>query len=195
MTEIERIEGLGRQRVLATLASFGTIRMAASIMGVSHTALIRWMKLSGVSRPQPVEDVHQRQRRKRKSPAALAEWLRKNPGVVLPRSTKGISRITGCTCDQIKTYLYKRRKQKRALIAKMPSLLHVPALVVDRRGRAIVTGECDNFQWYVDHWSLQVAIFLWKGDEEFIVPVPDIGKFYREVSKLARATTEDAPES
>jgi molybdenum-dependent DNA-binding transcriptional regulator ModE len=199
MTEIEKIEGLGQHRVLATLEMFGTIRMAASIMGVSHTALRRWMQTNSIPHPDAKGDgdAPLKHQGKRSSSARLAKWLRKNPNVVLPRSTKKIASLTGCTCDQVKTYLYKRRKAKRALIEKMPDLLKIPALVQDQRGRAIVTAELDSYEWRIDHWSLKAGILGKKGNEGFVIPIPNLDLFYRQVTLLQKAlpTTEDEPES
>lgn len=186
MTEIERIEDLGRQRVLATLERFGTIRTAASILGVTHTALRRWMLMHSISRPSPQGDRMRGPSRKRKSSAKFEKWLKENPGVVLPRSTKGIARVTGCTCDQIKTYLYKRRKMKRSYIERMPNLLAVPGLeLMDRYKRAIVLASCEAYRWHLDHWSLRVAILAQRGDEELVFPVPNVRAFYEAVSKMA----------
>ena len=40
----------------------------------------------------------------------LANWVKGHPGVLLPRSVSQIADLTGCTKNEVKSYLYRRRK-------------------------------------------------------------------------------------
>lgn len=76
---------------------------------------------------------------------------------------------------------------------RMPNLLalELPP-IVDRCGRAIVLASCDSYQWKLDHWSLRTAIIAKKGDEEIIIPVPNIRKFYTTATILAEQASQRA---
>lgn len=54
-----------------------------------------------------------RKRKKRHHYGCLARWLQANPDATLPLSVKEIAEITGCSANEIKTYIYRRRKELR----------------------------------------------------------------------------------
>ena len=105
--------------------------------------------------------------------------------------------MTGCSCDQIKTYLYKRRKEKRRLIEAMPDLLLIPVAVKERGGEVLDTSSCSNFFFKLDHWSLKVNLHLEKGDREYVAPIPNLRAFYGKVVEIwdEHITLSDAPAS
>lgn len=92
--------------------------------------------------------------------------------------------MTGCSCDQIKTYLYKRRKEKKRLIGAMPDLLLIPAMVQERGGAIIDTSSCSNYFFKLDHWSLKVNLHLEKGEREYVVPIPNLRAFYAKATEM-----------
>lgn len=88
----------------------------------------------------------------------FAKWLRENPGTPLPRSIRGIASITGLKPNDVKTYLYRRRRSVQAFVESLPDLTRRNVLMVDRDGRKIPTRA---FQYYIisiNRWTLEIII-------------------------------------
>lgn len=90
----------------------GSCRRAAAVLGISYQTVRRRLKAAGYDL-QPRGGEHPPYHF-----GCLAQWLRDNPGKGLPRSPSAIARITGCSVDSVKSYLYRRR---RALRTTAPS--------------------------------------------------------------------------
>jgi len=97
----------------------------------------------------------------------LEESLKIEPHAraILPRSTKGIARITGLTEDQVKTYLYRKRKKSKAMMAQVLELLKEADRATFRAqdGRLIDVKELGNLRFGYDHWALSIHLL---GDDE-----------------------------
>jgi transposase len=162
MTELERLNQIGADRVSATLKRFVSIRTSAKRLGVSHTALRRWMTANQIIRvPSSPEEKLAARRAKaaNKQRAALLLWIRENPEVTLPRKTSEVARITGVSRNQVKTFLYRRRRRAKSMMntcAKYLSRLPVP--LVDNEGKPTTTLCCSGLTFYYDHWSLKVRM-------------------------------------
>lgn len=114
-------------------------------------------------------------------------WIKENPGVVLPRKTSEVARITRVSPNQVKTYLYRRRRlaksMMRAILRYAPRL---PLPLEDDQGRALTSYMCQRIEFHYDHWSLVVKLTLRNAiGEDRVVPVPDLEYFYDTVMKAA----------
>jgi hypothetical protein len=95
---------------------------------------------------------------RRRKWARLVEWARDNPDKVLPRSIQGIVDMTGCSKDQVKSYLSRRRREAKALTAKLPDLRALPMRIVDAEGCEFLTSDFVDYRYAVDHWAAKVSV-------------------------------------
>lgn len=160
MTEKKKLEDLGPVRISATLKRFVSIRKTAKILGVSHTSLRRYLK----EYPSAVPHISEAARRGSQSDklatrphrAALYKWVKAHPGVILPRGIKAVAAVTGISQDQVKTYLYRRRKKARLLMQDiLERILHTPIDLVDQAGNKCspLGGTSARFEY--DHWVVK----------------------------------------
>ena len=101
------------EKVWKAYKVFGSCRKAASVLGISYQTVRRILKAGGYKLKAPggyhlkgkkVPPFHY---------GCLASWLRANPGVRLPRSPLEVSKITGCSLNSVKSYVYRRRRTER----------------------------------------------------------------------------------
>lgn len=104
-----------------TYLELGSVKAASKELGVSALTLSRELKTQGIVLTQG--------RKKGSKPinrhvhsGCLATWLKTHPGTPLPRSVSEISALTGCTPDEVKTYLYRRRYSEKKRFEKLPWL-------------------------------------------------------------------------
>jgi len=109
------------------------------------------------------------------------KWVRENPKTPLPRSVSRICQLTGCTEDQVKTFLYRRRKLVKSQIKQLPELrgkvMHLKATdgsIVDMRFVL-------NYQFVVDHWTAKVQLVMTTELGEFTADIPNLQDFVRQV--------------
>lgn len=91
----------------------GTVKGAAETLEVNPKTLSLWLKEMGVSvrRGRPIKPgFHD---------GCFAVWLRNHPGQKIPRSIKKLAKMTGCSYEEIKSYLYRRRRNIRNRIEKV----------------------------------------------------------------------------
>lgn len=66
--------------------------------------------------------------------------------------------MTGCSKDQVKTYLSRRRRAARQAVSLVPDLRTVPLKVVSEEGLEFLTQDFLAYEFVVDHWSAAVRI-------------------------------------
>jgi hypothetical protein len=91
--------------------------------------------------------------------------------VQLPRKTSEITRITGIPKNKVKTYLYRRRRYARRMMAdiiKYARLLPLPLL--DREGVPLTTLSCKKIQFRYDYWTLKAQMIVQdaQGNNRFV---------------------------
>lgn len=75
----------------------------------------------------------------------------------LPRRVKEISRITGITKNQVKTYLYRRRRNAKLMMKEiMRYAPKLPLPLVDVEEKPVTTLGSSKQQFEYDYWSLEV---------------------------------------
>lgn len=190
MTELEKLGALGVNRVSATLRRFGSIRRSSGQLGVSHTSLRRWMMANRIPKPllsAEEKRVLRNEKAQNRERAALLMWIKENPGVVLPRKTSEVARITRVSPNQVKTYLYRRRriaKDMMRVIIRLASRLPLP--LVDIEEKALTSYAAREIYFLYDHWSLVVNMKIKDAlGTTHIVKVPDLEYLYGVVLEAA----------
>lgn len=98
-------------------------------------------------------------RRKGDSPAmphwgCLAKFLLDHPGTILPRSVREIVKITGCTPDAVKTYLYRRR----AAVRKRAKTIDFSTGTFVYEGHTYPWKAAKDLDVYVDPYTFQIHV-------------------------------------
>lgn len=87
----------------------GTVRKVAKRLKCSTGTVSKYLKLASFDVPK-----NKPKATGRKIPnnhyGSLVKWIKAHPKVALPVRVKDIVELTGCSKDQVKSYLYRRRK-------------------------------------------------------------------------------------
>jgi len=94
------------------------LRIAAKQLGIDVRTLRKYLDRAGINRrpgrrfgtEAPNKDYHH---------GCFANWLRKNKDLALklPRDIKAIASLSGCTYNEVKSYLYRRRQLIRKRVS------------------------------------------------------------------------------
>lgn len=122
----------------------------------------------------------------------MAKWIEANPGQRLPRGGKAIARLTGVSVDQVKTYLYRRRKTAKKMLAVLSQLItRVPVAMVGTFGEECSPVNAQKFEFRFDHWSLTTVLWFidFEGNEHW-VHIDDLPAFYKGFMDLCSSSQE-----
>ena len=90
--------------------------------------------------------------------SCMIKFVRRFPNIKFPRSVKKISELTGCTKDAVTTYLYRRRKQVKNEVSKLPDFRHTTIKLKDTKGRIIPSSNWKAYSIYVNKWTVKLRI-------------------------------------
>jgi hypothetical protein len=193
MTEPGKLDSYGVQKVSSVLEHSISYRAAAKVLGVSHTALLRWLTVNrsqvnvrmGALAPKASE-----YKKRRTKWAGLLRWVRENPNVKLPRSANAIAILTGCTQDQVKTYLCRQRRIARSFVDSMPPLRDLPITVLTSTKESLQLWDLTEYRFVIDHWSSVVTIVGGTSNGPVSIPLPNVELFYKVAVSAHRAVTK-----
>ncbi len=103
-------------KILKAYKELGQIKKVEKLLNISHYRITKILHAHGIN-PQ--------KKGKRIKPRfynCLHKWLYNHPGFILPRSPKQIAKLTGCSKDAIKTFLYRRYKQLKLYLKNINKL-------------------------------------------------------------------------
>lgn len=103
--------------------------------------------------------------------------MRQHPETPLPRSVHQICALTGCTEDQVKTFLYRRRRDVKRILASLPDLKGRELELETTEGDVINMKWATGYAYIVDHWSAKVQIRVETEVGTFMVKIPNIVNF------------------
>lgn len=104
----------------------------------------------------------------------------------MPRGTKAIARVSGVSIDQVKTYLYRRRKTARKYMRELAWMLrNMPSELVDIGGNKCSARNAQELRFNFDHWSLTTVLYFkdFEGVEHW-VNIEDLPRLYKETTDL-----------
>lgn len=187
-SQIPILTTLGPVAVAKILRNCGSLREGARKIGVHHVVLARYCRKNGITIPNAMME---ESRRFDLHFGAYPKWLRENPGVSLPKSIRRISEITGCTADEIKSYMYRRRRETREVIRTIPDLRKGSLMLKTLTGEWVDTSAIAKYNYVVNHWSCETVITLAVGGQVHMVPVPDIKEFKKDVLQAIALTEKN----
>lgn len=138
-----------KQQIIEAYQKYGTIKSTAEFLNCSFKTL--WNRMKEYNIP-----------RNRKGPKSkyncMIKWLAANPEVIFPRSPSKISRLTGCTVDSVKSYLYRRRKSIQRSVKSLPDLRKRKIFLTERSGLFVPTDALLCYDIYVDLYTGKLKI-------------------------------------
>jgi len=154
--------GMTDERIVQAYKYAGNIRKAAQVLRISRDSVGRVLKERGVSKPAGgsfkkghyYPSLHT---------GCFAEYLKRHPNVKLPRSSKAMAYITGCSVDAVKSYLYRMRRFERRRAKALPDLRTLPIALVSRGGDPFLTSDCERYDLRVDDYDFRYLITLHYG--------------------------------
>ena len=91
----------------------------------------------------------------------LGRWIREHRRTELPHSVRQISALSGCTKDEVKCYLYRKRRELRRLLSKLPRLDEVNIILPTTAGYKVPTRAFQAYKLYLNRWTFLVKIVAW----------------------------------
>lgn len=153
MPTIEELYEITPEMILKTYAQLTSVKRTAKVLGVCTRTVRRYLKAYGVSiRRGNVKGV------KGKKWGKFPTWLRENRDKVLPRSIVKIAEITGCTKDQVKSYLKRERKRMRDFLRSLPDLKTFEFTLRSTDGRLVSMRYFRKCSIAFDPWSFKVKL-------------------------------------
>jgi hypothetical protein len=130
--------GITRRQMVKTYREEESLLRAADILGINEKTLRKYLDEAGIIRKQGP-----RAARSREVPewhhSCLAEFIKANPKVKLPRKYKDIVELTGCTLAEVKSYLYRKRKYVKDGMHRLPQPEMLNITLIDTEGIRIPT--------------------------------------------------------
>ncbi len=144
-------EGFKLDEFIENYRKHKTAKATGIAMGLSEKTVRKYLKIAGTS-------LKKGPRRGGAQPkkGCYAKWLRKNTkSVSIPRSIKEISSISGCTEDQIKTFLYRGKKELKKYLQGLVDLRKL-------RGRLdkVPLKAIKSYRFFIDRFSLEVTLIV-----------------------------------
>ena len=141
-------------RIIDLYKRTGNMRHVATELSISSWTVSKYVRLAGLAVPIKKNLIAGVRRHRSK----LAEWIRENPNVKLPNTTKEIAKLTGLSIDTVRSYLGRRKMQAEAMKQDLPDLKEIPLLLLGDDGIHFATRtlktcivECDyrNYDYIV----------------------------------------------
>ncbi len=148
-----KTKGLTLDDIKKYYIQFGKVEPIARKTGISTRTIRTYLKKAGVDlrKGRPKDESHYHF-------SKLAKWIRNNPTTRLPRKPKAISILTGIPLNDIKTYLYRRRKSVKDFVESLPDFKVENHILIDEGGRRIPTRAFKFYVLAMDRFTFEVTI-------------------------------------
>jgi len=103
------------KKMIAAYRMHGSLKKAASVLGISFWKARNLMKKSGYLMKARGGSSHKGKHKKKPRRGSFAIWLREHPEIKLPLNLQEIAKITGCSSNAIKCSLYRLRKKGKKI--------------------------------------------------------------------------------
>ena len=178
---VTKRKGFSVEDLVSAYKRTKSARAAAQEFGISHNTALRYLSEAGINTSV--------RRTKRKHTSDLANWIRENQGIRLPRSVKKLSEMSGIPENTISCYLYRRRKVTRDIAKSLPNLLGLSVRRKDDETKELIPFyDLLDYQFEVDRWSFALIILGTTLDNKFVsftIPKSELGEFKKTVEKAA----------
>jgi len=153
---ITEILGITNERIVSLYKELGTLKLVGERLGVTTRTLRKYLRESGVKPIGP-------------RPTARS-WLSKRPSrvylymkecadnsILIPRNTRKIAELSGCTRRQVQDFVERRRKAAKKLIESKGSIPS-KTILQDTLGRRFKSEAIDQYTIAVDTFDLTIKL-------------------------------------
>lgn len=145
-----------------------SLEKVATYFSVSEKTVRKYLTQAGVVRHQGPRKAHSKEVPQWHH-GCLAQWIKANPQRALPRRYSAIQELTGCTLEEIRTYLYRRRRYVREKMKKYPNLSVFRMFLTDNDGTRYPTVAFESGHWSYNRRSFLVTyVAVLRGTEKTI---------------------------
>ena len=120
-----QMQGIDLEDIAQAYADTGTIEGVCAIYGFAPRTVRKYLDAAGVRRKRGPKKGRSTQV-PRSHHGCLAQWIKTHPEESLPASPQEIAKITGCSENEVKTYLYRKTKDLKKAVKNFPDLPRYP---------------------------------------------------------------------
>jgi len=104
----------------------------------------------------------------------LPSWIRDHSSEPLPHSIRKISQLTGCSENETKSYLYRKRNQMRSMLSGISDLRKANLILPTLQGYKVPTRAFSAYKLYLNKWAFTVKIKAWlkPGNKQVEIEIP-----------------------
>ena len=168
------------EKIMAAYKKFGSIASVCRALSLSPKTVRKYLKHAGISTKEPLyffkpdTSMHF---------GCIPEWIRNHPETRLPTSIKEVARITGCSYESARTYMYRFRKRIKEIAAEIVQCMHqvTNLILIDINGYKITPRGAKGI--VIDHerYSFEANMLLVYQEEEHIVHLSDMRETLRKI--------------
>lgn len=165
-----------KEKILRAFEVYKSINKTASVLKLSYKTVQKVLGNEGIGVKSLImkmtKDIG-------KKYGGFALWLQKDKEkTLLPRSVTAIAKISGCSYDQVRCYLYRRRKALKEKLLKLPDLRTLDLEFKDTLGVPTYSKNFESYNYILDVYTLHVYIKTsLKSGEETEIDIPDLSAF------------------
>ena len=187
--------GLTPERIYEVYLEEGTCDKAAERLKISDRTVSKYVRSMGIlpTFGRPTQTKSYRTSR----PSPLLDYFVQHRGIV-PRSVKKIAEETGYSPRAVSMFLSRRKKAAMDQLKELERLNEIDRLLVDTRGRKILSGNIVNYSITLDTYSLNAriaAVLKVGGAAAFVMSYRDLKKLLGASKLPGDATTPAAQHS
>ena len=140
--------------------ALGSVKKTAEYYSISTKTIRKYLHKAGVFPTRGVKTILSQ------DPAildkgCLAQWLRQNLNVSLPHSYNAIASLTGCTKDEVKGYLYRKREAIRKWLLSLPDLRTLPLVFQSDLSIRVPSKGFAKYKYHLNKYDLSLKIIAW----------------------------------
>lgn len=143
-----------REKFSKAVATHRTSRKVGKALGISHYSVLKYSKKWNVPLLPP--DTTGGAKRKRYS--SIANFVRNNPNVKLPRKYSDIATLVGCSENAVRLYFSRKRRELKNRVKDLPDLKLLDIRLKDCFDEWYSSKDFKNYYILFDKWSMKIFI-------------------------------------
>ena len=151
--------GISEQEIKDAYYECDTVVEAALKLGVHRKTLYNYVKKLGLPKKHRV---------RRQTFSKFIRFLRAHPEVTLPRNVADIAKISHCTKNVVKGYLYRRQNRIFQALNEI-DLLKQELVFTDDAGKRIPTRAWKMYSFTIDRFTGDISITAWLKNDQTVM--------------------------
>lgn len=170
-----------REKIVKAYAVYKSVNAVGRLFGISYKTVQKILGDEALGRKAPIRV----EALDGKLWGGFAQWMNtEGKTTELPRSVAEIAKVSGCTYDQIRCFMYRRRKVLKEKLKALPDLRPLGLVFEDTLGTTVCSKSFVTYDFRVDSFTLQTFL---KAQLEDGFPteilIRDPSKFFDDVNR------------